>query len=119
MLLADYHIVFIILVFILLLVSILLIFVEQSKESIIAGAILCGINWVACLVTYLSFFGVGIIGYSGDGSVTVTTYADMYGFFMLFYGLQWINILLIYLCWYKWTQQVYGVKDAPDKEVLG
>ena len=119
MLLADYHMVFIILVFILLIFSLMLIFVEQNKESIIAAMILCGINWVICLITYLSFFGVGLVGYDADGAASVTLYADMYGYFILFYGLQWINTLLIIFCWYKWMQFAYGVKDTPDKEVLG
>jgi len=119
MLLADYHMVFIILVFILLLVSILLIFIEQTKESVIAAAILCAINWLLCLVTYLSFFAVGLVSSDYLGEVSVTSYAGMYGFFMVFFGLQWVNTLLIYYCWYKWSHYVYNIKNEPDVNVFG
>lgn len=109
---------FIILVFILLIISVMLIFIEESKEGVIAAMIFCGINWVLCLITYLSFFGIGLPGYNSDGTAVVTLYADMYGFFMLFYGLQWINTLLIFFCWYKWTQYAYGIKDTPENETF-
>lgn len=111
MLLIDYHLVFIIICFLLLIFSIYLIFLEDKKEAVIAAALICGINWVLCLINYMSFFGVGIIGYSYDGTTSVTLHSDMYGFYVFFYVLQWFNFLLIMFCWFKWTRYTTETKN--------
>ena len=111
MLLADYHIVFIIISFLMLFIEIYYLFIEPDKEGIIAAALLCAINWALCLVNYMSFFAVGLPGADSDGDVTVTTYSGMYSFFVLFYALQWFNLILIFVCWYKWMTVVHAESD--------
>ena len=113
MLLADYHIVFIIISFIMLLFAINYIFNEPYKEGIIAGALICSINWVICLINYMSFFAVGLSGSDSEGVVTVTMYSGMHSFFILFFAMQWINLILIFICWYKWM----GVMHTENEEV--
>lgn len=105
--LMEYHIVFIIIAFLLLLYAFELIFRENNPRSIIAAMIICGINTTLCVINYLSFYGIGIVGYTSDGSTEVTTYADMYPLFMFFFGLYWINMILIFYCWYKYTYTVW------------
>ena len=105
--LMEYHIVFIIIAFILLLYAFELIFRENKPRSVIAAMIICGINTTLCVINYLSFFGIGLMGYVSDGTVDVTTYYDMYPLFMFFFGLYWINVILIFYCWYKYTFTVW------------
>jgi hypothetical protein len=107
MMLMDYHLVFIVLAFLLLLVSITFIFVDTTPQKIIAAMLLSGINTTLCTINYLSFFGIGIIGYTSTGAIDVTTYGDMYPVFMFFFGLYWVNVILIFYCWYKYTYTVW------------
>lgn len=117
MLLADYHIIFIVISFLMLFLEINYIFIEPNKEGIIAGALLCSINWVLCLINYMSFFAVGLIGSDSEGAVTVTTYSGMYSFFVLFYVLQWVSLILIFVCWYKWTIFVHAESENAEKGI--
>ena len=111
MMLMEYHIVFIIITFILLVYTFELIFRDSTPKSIIAAMIICAINAILCVINYISFFGIGIIGYIGDGTVDVNTFADMYQLFMFFFGMYWINVILIFYCWYKHTVTVFTEKQ--------
>lgn len=115
MLLADYHIVFIVISFLMLFLELYYIFIEPYKEGIIVGGILCSINWIICLINYMSFFAVGLAGADSDGAVSVTTYSGMYSFFILFFALQWINLILIFICWYKWMGIVHTESEAKER----
>lgn len=112
MLLIDYHIIFIVISFLMLFFEIYYIFIEPYKEGVIAGALLCAINWVICLINYMSFFAVGLAGTDYTGDVIVTTYSGMYSFFVLFYVLQWVNLILIFVCWYKWMGLVHAESET-------
>ena len=107
MLLADYHLVFIIICFVMLFMELYYIFIEPDKQGIIVAAILCAINWVMCLIIYMGFFGVGLPSVDYLGEISVTTYSDMYSNFILFFALHWINLILIFICWYKWMNYVH------------
>jgi len=69
--------------------------------------IVCGINTTVCTINYLGFFGIGIVGYLSSGAIDVTTYADMYHYFIFFFGMYWINVILIFYCWYRNTYTVW------------
>ena len=107
MMLMEYHIVFIIIAFILLIYALELLFHEDNPKSAIAAMIVCGINSTLCVINYLSFFGIGLVGFLSDGSTDVTMYNDMYPLFMFFFGLYWINVILIFYCWYKFAFHVW------------
>jgi hypothetical protein len=111
MILMDYHIVFIVISFVLLLYVFELVFFEDRARSVIAAMIICGLNSTLCVIIYLSFFGIGIIGYNISGEVDVTTYTDMYPLFMFFFGMYWINVILIFYCWYRYTYTVWTDKE--------
>lgn len=107
MILMEYHIVFIVIAFILLLYVFELIFHDNRPQSIVAAMIICAINSILCVINYLSFFGIGLIGYGTTGTPDVTSYGDMYPLFMFFFGMYWINVILIFYCWYKYTYTVW------------
>ena len=103
----EYHIVFIIMAFILLIYALELIFHENNPKSAIACMIVCGINATICVINYISFFGIGLIGFLSDGTPDVTTYGGMFPLFMFFFGFYWINVLMIFYCWYKFAFNVW------------
>jgi hypothetical protein len=107
MILMDYHLVFIVMAFVMLLLTIFFLFDGNTPEKTIAALIICAINSMLCMINYISFFGIGIIGYTSEGGVDVTTYADMYPLFMYFFGLYWVNIIFIFYCWYKHTNVLF------------
>lgn len=111
MMLMEYHIVFIIISFIMLFYVFELLFREDNPRSTIAAMIMCGINTTICVINYLSFFGIGIVGYLSDGTVEVNTFGEMYPLFVFFFGMYWINIILIFYCWYKFTFKVWTKSD--------
>ena len=107
----DYHILFIVISFVLLLYVFELIFYENNARSVIAAMLICAINSILCVIIYLSFFGIGIVGYDTSGAVDVTTYSDMYPLFMFFFGMYWINVILIFYCWYRYTYTAWTGKE--------
>lgn len=107
MILMDYHLVFIVMAFLLLILTITFIFVDTTPQKIIAAMIMAGINTSLCVINYLSFFGIGIIGYTSAGDVNVVGYDEMYPLFLFFFVLYWINIIFIFYCWYKYTYTVW------------
>ena len=113
MILSDYHLIFIIISFLMLFLEIYYIFVEGDKQSVIGGAILAAINWVICLINYMGFFGVGLPGVDSSGDVTVTTYSGMHSYFVLFFAMQWINLIFVLYCWYKWMHFAH-VDTEPE-----
>jgi len=115
MMLEEYHLLFIIITFILLLYSIELLFRENTPRSTIAAMIVCGINSMLCVINYLSFFGIGIIGYIADGTIEVNTYADMYNMFMFFFGMYWINMVFIFYGWYKFAYHIFIDEQKKKK----
>ena len=111
MILMDYHILFIVISFILLLYVFELIFYENKARSVIAAMMICAINSTLCIIIYLGFFGIGIIGYNLSSEISVTSYSDMYPLFMFFFGMYWINVLLIFYCWYRYTYTIWTGKE--------
>ncbi len=116
--LMDYHILFIVLSFCLLFISVFLIFIDKkTKEGLMAAIFLCGLNWVLCILNSLGFFGIGLIGYNTDGTTSVTMYTDMFPLFAIFFVLQYANVVLIFMCWYYWAKKAWDIdKDTYQKQ---
>jgi hypothetical protein len=115
MILMDYHLVFIVMSFVMLMISLMFLFDNNTPEKTIAALIICGINSILCMINYLSFYGIGLVGYDiTTGAASVTTYPDMYPLFMYFFGWYWINIILIFYCWYKHNSVVLVVKETGN-----
>ena len=74
----DYHIMFIGISFFLFILTVLLLFyLEQTKENIIAAWIFAALNMLICQIIYLGFFGIGIIGYTPTGGITLNMVPNM------------------------------------------
>lgn len=96
--LMDYHLFFMAVAFCLLLITFVFIYIIKTKESIIGGMLLAGINYVICLICSLGFFGIGIIGIDSSGAASITANHDMYSFYAIFFMLYWLNIVLMIYC---------------------
>ena len=112
----EYHIIYIVIAFILLLFTVILLVENNTKEKTIWAALLAGINYNVCLIATFGFFGIGIIGVSGDGSVTVTAYHDMYSFYAIMYLLHWVNVGLMFYCYWLWVRKPWELDKAESSE---
>lgn len=109
--LMEYHLVFIVISIILLLFSLELLFIEKSKQAGIYSILIIAINLIICQINYMGFFGIDLIGATGDGSINITTYPDMYPIFSLFFLIFFLNVALVYYCWYKQTEDLWETKS--------
>ena len=110
--LMDYHLLFMGISFCILFFTIYLIFLdEKTKEGIMAAMFLCAFNWLLCLIISFGFFAIGIIGYSTDGSIDVTSYTDMFYVFSIFFVLQFANVVLMFLCFYHWARKAWDLEN--------
>lgn len=115
--LMDYHLVFIVIAFMLLLFTVLLLVVDNTKEKTIFAMILSGVNYLICLINSLGFFAIGIIGYSSDGTVTINPNYDMYGLYAIFFLLHMVNIVLIYYCYWLWVRNPWTINETGSSEI--
>jgi len=115
--LMDYHLVFMGMSFILLLFTIVLLIVDNTKEKTMFAMILAGINYLLTLICSLGFFAIGIIGYSPDGTITINANHDMFAFYLVFFLLHIFQIVLIIYCYWKWVQDPWNLTDTgPPQE---
>jgi len=114
--LVDYHIIFIMMAFILLVITAFLLFIEPTVETTAAAYIFIMINMVLCIFCSLSFYGLDLVGYDSAGEVVHNTYYEMQTFSFLFVGFFYVNIMLMvygaYLFYKKpWEEFVKENKD--------
>lgn len=115
--LQDYHLLFIGVSFAMLFISILFLFVNNTKEKMFGALILCGLNYVLCIFNSYGFFRIGIVGYSADTSIVVNAYEEMFPVYAVFFLLYWINILLIFYCWWLWVRNPWKIGETGSSEV--
>lgn len=92
--LIDYHIVFIVISFILFLIAFVLLFIgdKKSHQEVVGAMILIGINMNFCWFNMLSFFSINIPGFTSSGELVSNPTAGMYPFFAIFLGLFFVNL---------------------------
>jgi len=109
--LVDYHIILIVMSFILLVITAFLLFIEPTVETTTAAYIFIMINMVLCIYCGLSFYGLDLVGYDSAGEVVHNTYFEMQTFSFLFVGFFYINIMLLvygaYLYYKKPWEEFY------------
>lgn len=113
--LMDYHLLFIVIAIVLLILTIFFIFVENTKQTTIAAMLLAAINYLLCLIVSFGFFSIGLLGADSTGTVLLTAYHEMYAFYGFFFLLHFLNIVLIFYCYYIWAKDIWNVE--PKKEI--
>lgn len=113
MILMDYHLLFIAITIVLTLITVLLIFFADIKGIEIYGVmILCGLNWLLCLISLLGFFGIGIPYYDPvTNDVATEVVPDMYPLFSYFLMLFFLQIVFLYYLGYTHIRQTWDIKE--------
>ena len=105
--LMDYHLIFIIICFMLFFFSVVLIWLWDSKQSTIVAIIFLGVNQLFTVLSMMGFFSIGYIGYdSSTGLTTVFSYQDMQMYYMIFFALMWVNAILLIIAVVKYMRIV-------------
>lgn len=116
--LSDYHLFFMAMAFGIFFISMILLFIDNTKDKTIAALILCAFNYLLCMINSLAFFAIGIIGVDGGGTAHVNAYYDMQIFYAIFFLLHWLNIILIYYCWWLWVRDPWNVGQPGSSEII-
>ena len=111
--LLDYHLVFIVIAFAMLILTILLVSINPTKEQTFASMIFAGINYLICMFNSFALFAIGIIGYKPDGSIEITAYSGMYSVYVIFMLLLFINVALLFYCYWLWVRKPWDL-DTTD-----
>ena len=117
----EYHLIFMIIIFILFVISILLLFIDTSLEKAVAANIFIMVNFILCAIVSLGFGAIDVYGYNSDGVLVANIYGDMYYFIYIFWAMGWINIMLLFYCVYiyyrkPWEQYMKGEGDYEHQE---
>jgi hypothetical protein len=115
--LLEYHLVFIGMAFILLLFTIALLVVDNTKEKTFFAMILAGFNYLLCLLNSLGFFSIGIIGYRPDGTIVINANHDMFSFYTIFFLLHLFNVALIIYCYWMWVRDPWNIGEPGSSEI--
>jgi hypothetical protein len=113
----DYHLFFMAVAWGLFIFTIVLLFINNTKEQTIAAMILCGLNYVICMICSLGFFGIGIPGIDSSGNAVITAHHDMMAFYTIFFLLYWINIVFLFYCYWMWTRNPWTINETGSSEI--
>ena len=101
----DYHILFIGMAFILMIITVFLLFVDNTKEKTIAAMLFAGINYIFCIVNSMGFFAIDFYGFTTNGILVHNPSAGLFRLFAIFFLLVFVNIALLFYCWYLWVNE--------------
>jgi len=113
--LMDYHLVFIVISFALLILSVLLLTLSPTIEQTLAAMIFTGINYVLCIFNSFAFYRIGLVGYVSDGSIEVNAYEEMYSSYVIFMLLLFINIALFFYGYWIYVRKPWE-PDIKQKQ---
>ena len=101
----EYHMLFMFMTFILLILSVLLLFMEVTLEKAIASNIFIMINIVFCLIVSLGFSAIDFYSYDTDGILVHNVSASMYPFTPVYFMIIYINIMLLIYSTYLYIKK--------------
>jgi len=106
--LMDYHIIFMMITILLFIFGIVLIWLVNTKQSVIVSIFLLGINQLFCVISTVGFYMIGYVGYnSTSGESLVIGYTGMSMFSVVFISLLWLNGLLLFIAIVKYNMMVW------------
>ena len=94
MMIMEYHQLLMIIYFMLLFSIVYLMFMDKSKEAIIASSLLIGINMIICVIVMFGFSALSVFGFDPTGAVVDNVYYQMASFTMLWWAFIFIDIML-------------------------
>ena len=116
----EYHMIFMVLIFILFILSMLLLFMDVTFERAIASFIFITVNFILCAIVSLGFGALNFYGYDSSGVLVDNIYSEMYYFIYIFWAMGYINIMLLFYCVYifyrkPWEEYMKG-ESLYEKE---
>lgn len=96
----DYHILFMVMSFMLLIMSVLLLFIDTTIEKAVAANIFIMTNIVICSLVALGFGAIDFYSYDSSGTLVHNVSGSMYPFVYIYWILGYVNIMLLFYCIY-------------------
>lgn len=96
----DYHMLFMVMSFMLLILSVLLLFIDTTVEKAVAANVLIMFNLVLCALVSLGFSAIDFYSYDGSGALVHNVSSSMYPFTIIYWILGYVNIMLLLYCVY-------------------
>lgn len=115
----DYHIIFMMMAFIIFLVTVLLLFIDTTFEKAIAANILAIFNMIICIVCAMSFHAIDMYGHDSTGTIQHNLYAEMYPFSFIYVGLFWIMFMLMFYSVYLFYKKPWEEYEKSGFDEIG
>lgn len=114
----DYSLIFILLCFVLMIVTVLRLFDKNMDFNQTMGALIISlINFILCFITAASFYAVNFPGYDSSGLIVDNVDYNYYPFVALFACFAYLNCLFIGYCFYIFYKKPWDDK-RDDKEAF-
>lgn len=113
--LASYHLFFLALSFILLIVGMIFLFILDKKYewSMLIAFVILGLNMIICWICVLGFFGVQMVGLTSTNEFEIYTYPNMMGLNVLPFGVMMICVIVAWVGWGKHLRRVAAESNQP------
>jgi len=115
----DYHLIFMIMSFIIFIISLFLLFIETTLEKTVAANILIMFNIILCIIVSLSFGAIDMYGYDSTGAVVHNVYSELYPFIYLYWVLGYVNIMLLFYCAYHYYKKPWEQYEKDRHKYFG
>ena len=96
----EYHILFMIMSFVLFIVTILLLFIDTTLQKAVAANIFIVFNIALNSIVSLGFSAINLYSFDSSGSLVNNVYSNMHPFIYIYWIFIWVNIMLIFYCVY-------------------
>ena len=118
--LIEYHIIFMLMAFIIFIVAILLLFIDVTLEKAVAANVLLFFNMILNLIVSQGFGAIDLYSWDSSGVLVHNVYNDMYPFIYVYWMFFWISLMLLFYCVYiymkkPWDDYVKGEKYYQEE----
>jgi len=115
----DYHMIFMVLSFMLLMLSVLLLFIDSSFEKTVASNIFIVFNFILCLLVSMGFGAIDFYGYDSSGNLVHNINSGMHPFIYIFWIIGYINIMLLFYCVYIYYKKPWDdYINTPEPSIF-
>lgn len=108
--LMDYHIVFMMMSFVMFIIAILLLFIDVTLEKAVAANVLLFFNMILNLIISLGFGALDIYSWDSSGNLVHNVTGSMYPFIYVYWIFFYMSLMLLFYCiyiYYKKPWQLY------------
>jgi len=113
----DYHMLFMVMSFMLLVVSVLLLFIDTTLEKAVAANIFIVFNFMLCMLVSLGFGAIDFYSYDSSGELVHNVSSSMHPFIYIYWILAYVNIMLLFYCvyiYYRKPWEEYKKTSSQD-----